>query len=223
MVIPPLPEIDPALQLSTTKPVLPGPLQRIIPNSPYADAGHPWEAESSPAAKASPLPPALTVPPISANGGNSSPGTTPPQTSNPKPKPKVKPAEPNQYVVTPLAGLEVRSQPSLGGQKLGSLSQGSFVVATSAPAVSADGESWMEVTGRSSGGESVKGWIARAFVAPHPRGAEGGTGRIDPILQRRGDPTVEVSRDDTLAEIAAEHGVSLATLEAENAAPCPRP
>jgi hypothetical protein len=64
----------------------------------------------------------------------------------------------------------------------------------------------------------VKGWIAQAFVAPHPSGAEGTTGRIDPILRRRGDPAVEVSRDDTLSEIAGEHRISLATLEAENAA-----
>jgi hypothetical protein len=214
MVIPPLPEIDPALQVSTTKPVLPGPVQRIIPNVPYLDAGHPWEAASSPAAKTGPLPPALTVPPVSASGGSPPPGTTPPQGSNPKPKP----ATPKQYVVTPLAGLKIHSHPSLEGQRIGSLSNGSFVVATSAPAVSADGENWIEVTGRSSGGETVKGWIARAFVAPHPGGAEGQTGRIDPLLQRRGVSTVKVARDDTLSEIATGHRVSLATLEAENAA-----
>jgi len=216
-VIPPLFEIDPALQVSTTKqhvPFAPGvPIPRVVPNVPYLDAGHPWEAASSAAAKTGPLPPALTLPPISANGGNP-PVSTPPQGGNPNPKP----AAPKQYVVTPLAGLKVRSHPSLGGQKLGNLSEGSFVVATSTPPVNADGERWMEVTGRSSGGEDVKGWIAQAFVAPHPSGAEGATGRIDPILRRRGDPTVEVSRNDTLSEIAGEHRISLATLEAENAA-----
>jgi type III HopA1-like effector protein/LysM domain-containing protein len=222
----PLPEVDTAVQLSTTKHQLPFasgvPLPRVIPNVAYADAGHPWEAASSPAATASPPPPALMLPPIPASGQNP-PGTAPAPGNTAKPKPVTKPAQPDQYVVTPQAGLKVRSHPSLGGQKLGIISKGSFVVDSGVHPVRADGENWIEVTGRDTNGENVKGWIAQAFVAPHPRGAEGPTGRIDPVLRRSGDKTVQARRGDTLSKIAARHGISVAALEAENAPHIPYP
>jgi hypothetical protein len=65
----------------------------------------------------------------------------------------------------------------------------------------ADGETWIEVSGRDRGGVQVTGWVAEAFLAPY----------------RQGYRTVAVKPEDTLSSIAHEYGVSLQDLEKLNA------
>ena len=70
---------------------------------------------------------------------------------------------------------------------------------------------------RTNAGIERHGWVDKAFVRPHPLGAEGKTGRIDPRLQRRGDRSVTLVSGETLSSIALEEDVSIKELEVLNA------
>jgi hypothetical protein len=184
MVIPPLPEIDPALQLSTTDPRVP----RIIPNIPFLDAGHPWQTASS----SEPKPKA-------------SPGRTLPV--QPKQPTVTAPPGPQQFAVVPPDGLNISAAASVRAAVLGAFYQGDFVTATGPKKTDSSGRMWVNVKGTAAAGSEVQGWVESKYLTPHPAGAMNGLDRIDPILRQLRYQSVTVRPGDTLIGIAERWGI----------------
>jgi hypothetical protein len=180
----PLPEIDPALQLSTTDPRVP----RIIPNIPILDAGHPWQTASSPKPKPT-----------------ASPGRTLPV--HPKRPTVTAPPGGQQFAVVPPEGLNISAAASVRAAVLGAFYQGDFVTATGQKETDSSGRIWMKVKGTAAAGSEVQGWVESKDLTPHPAGAMNGLDRTDPILERLRYQSVTVRSGDTLISIAERWGI----------------
>ena len=108
-----------------------------------------------------------------------------------------------QYVVLPLDGLNVRTQPSDTASVSGEFPEGTFVESTSTDS----SHGWIRVTG-----PGASGWVEDQYLALHPEGSEGATGRDDPTLAQEGYKSVVVADHETLSQIAADSGVDLQRL-----------
>jgi hypothetical protein len=113
----------------------------------------------------------------------------------------------DQLVVVPRDGLNVRSDPSADSDRTSVLYHGTFVQPTGNTATDGSGRQWVEVTGPDVNDRPVTGWVAAAYVAPHPQGAMDETGRINPDLERRGFEEYTVEEGDNLWSIAQREGV----------------
>jgi len=121
------------------------------------------------------------------------------------------PPKPIQYVVLPIDGLNVRAAPSIEAHLKGVLREGSFVMA--APN---DKNPWIYVTGRDASGQAIQGWVETKYIKPHPAGAEGPHGRINPALAKKGDPAVTVQPGESIWSIAETHGFAPPLIERLN-------
>jgi hypothetical protein len=133
--------------------------------------------------------------------------TPPVQPKSPvQPKPPV-PCQPEQLVVLPYEGLNVRAGPDVHAAKLGAFSSGTFVQTTGRTALDPQGHEWVQVTGPDSDRQTVTGWVAAQYVTPHAQGGENATGRIDQTLRGQGYIAVTVQPGDTIDGIAARYGI----------------
>src|SRR5262245_33397199 len=117
--------------------------------------------------------------------------TTPPQQQRPE-----------QLVVVPNDGLNVRPQPSTDAARTGVLQHGTFVQPTGREQVDAQGNQWVEVRGPDVNDRPVQGWVAAEHVRPHPAGAMDGSGRINPDLEAQGYRAHTVQPGDNIWDLA---------------------
>ena len=73
-------------------------------------------------------------------------------------------AEP--VAVTAQSGLNIRSGPSVEQPRLGVFTEGTVLQPTGSGATDSEGAPWIEVTGTTSSGEHVSGWVAADYIAP---------------------------------------------------------
>ncbi len=66
--------------------------------------------------------------------------------------------------VTAESGLNIRSGPSVEQPKLGVFTEGAVLQPTGSGATDSKGAPWIEVTGTTSSGDDVSGWIAADYV-----------------------------------------------------------
>lgn len=174
---------------------------------PPAGPPAPDPTPSPPAATAVPPDPTPASPPATPP-----PGTTPAPDAGPEPLPPA----PENLVAVPGAGLNLRAAPGVDAPRLGAFFSGTFVAPTGNSATDDGGRIWTEVGGRTADGQMRTGWVAADLTEPRATGAQGPAGRINPALE--GGPAHIVAAGDSLAVIAARHGVPLATLVALNRA-----
>ena len=142
-----------------------------------------------------------------------------PQQSSPAQPPEVTPppqTRPDQLVVVPNDGLNVRAAPSTDGSRVGVFQHGTFVQPTGAQQTDAQGRQWVEVRGPDANDRPVQGWVAAEYVQSHPAGAMDETGRINPDLESQGYRAHEVQPGDTVWDLARRDGVNFRDMLALN-------
>ncbi|KAI95292.1 hypothetical protein T281_06155 [Rhodomicrobium udaipurense JA643] len=117
------------------------------------------------------------------------------------------PAKPDQVVVVPHDGLNVRETPDANGQKVSAFQHGTFLQPTGNEASDRKGNRWVEVTGTDVNDRPVQGWVNGSYVTPHKAGAMDATGRIDPELEADGYREHTVKPGNTIWDIAKQNGV----------------
>ncbi|WP_338664473.1 LysM peptidoglycan-binding domain-containing protein [Pararoseomonas sp. SCSIO 73927] len=113
---------------------------------------------------------------------------------------------PDQLVVVPRDGLNIRPSPDTSGAPTGVFQHGSFLQPTGQQATDAAGGTWVEVRGTDAADKPVQGWVAQEHTATHPDGAMDSTGRINPELEKAGFREVTVQPGDTIWDIAKREG-----------------
>lgn len=127
-----------------------------------------------------------------------------PQVGDPPPAAQPRP---EQFVVVPHDGLNVRSAPTLDGQRLATLRNGTFVDGTGQRRIDGNGDEWLEVKGRGIDGRPVAGWVNGRYLQRNETGEMGPTGRINPELESQGYRAVAVRDGDTVWDVARRNGV----------------
>lgn len=117
-------------------------------------------------------------------------------------------SRPDQLVVVPNDGLNVRAAPSTDGSRIGVFQNGTFVQPTGARQTDTQGKEWIEVRGPDANDRPVQGWVAADYVQSHPAGAMDETGRINPDLENQGYRAHEVQPGDTVWDLARRDGVN---------------
>lgn len=135
-------------------------------------------------------------------GGPVAPGEAPP----------AEPRRPDQLVVTPREGLNVRAEPSTAGREVSAFQHGTFVQPTGARQTDAGGREWVEVQGLDDRDRQVQGWVASRYVEPSQAGAMDGQGRVSPELERQGYRAHRVQPGDNLWDIAHRDGANFGEL-----------
>jgi LysM repeat protein len=125
-----------------------------------------------------------------------------------EPPPTPPETRPDQLVVVPNDGLNVRPTPSTDGARTGVFQHGTFVQPTGARQTDAQGNQWVEVRGPDVNDRPVQGWVAAEHVRPHPAGAMDDAGRINPNLEAQGYRAHVVQPGDTVWDIARRDGVN---------------
>ncbi|MFA5123960.1 LysM peptidoglycan-binding domain-containing protein, partial [Zavarzinia sp.] len=115
--------------------------------------------------------------------------------------------QPEQYVVVPHDGVNVRGEPSFDGSRLSTLRNGTFVDATGQRRIDGNGDEWLEVQGRGIDGQPVTGWVNGRYLQRNETGEMGPNGRINPELESQGYQAVEVRDGETVWDIARRNGV----------------
>jgi nucleoid-associated protein YgaU len=131
-----------------------------------------------------------------------------PQQPSPIEPPTQPEQRPDQLVVVPNDGLNVRPSPSTDGNRVGVFQHGTFVQPTGAQQTDAQGNQWVEVRGPDVDDRPVQGWVAAQYVQSHPAGAMDTTGRINPQLEAQGYREHLVQPGDTVWDIARRDGVN---------------
>lgn len=145
-------------------------------------------------------------------------GGTPPA-QEPQPTgdaPSQTPAKPDQVVVVPHEGLNVRETPEAAGDKISAFQSGTFLQPTGQQATDAQGNQWIEVTGLDANDKHVQGWVSAQYVQTHAAGAMDDTGRINPDLDKQGYSTHTVVPGDTIWDVAKREGVDFQEMVALN-------
>lgn len=135
----------------------------------------------------------------------------PPEAGEPPPPQQPQPQSPaagtpEQLVVVPHEGLNLRAEPSADATRAGVLYHGTFVQPTGEVATDAAGREWVQVNGPDVNDRPVTGWVAREFTAAHSEGAMDATGRVNPDLAAAGHRGVPVQPGDTIWSIAQANG-----------------
>jgi hypothetical protein len=115
--------------------------------------------------------------------------------------------QPEQFVVVPHDGLNLRSGPATEAEKLSVLRNGTFVDGTGQRRIDAHGDEWVEVSGRGIDGREATGWVNGRYLQRNETGEMGPGGRINPDLESQGYRAVTVAEDDTVWGIAERNGV----------------
>ena len=135
--------------------------------------------------------------------GSAPPAAEPAQPEEPAQPP---PQEPEQLVVVPHDGLNLRSAPGTDSPKTGVFQHGTFLQPTGREAQDASGQNWKEVTGLDDRDRTTTGWVSGNYVEPHAAGAMDDAGRINPDLAAQGYRAVTVQPGDTVTSIAQANG-----------------
>ncbi len=114
--------------------------------------------------------------------------------------------QPEQLVVLPHDGLNIRSAPGADSAKNGVFQHGTFLDPTGREAQDAGGGKWLEVTGLDDQDQVKTGWVSGDYVEPHAAGGMDGQGRMDPDLAAQGYRAVTVQPGDTVWSIAQANG-----------------
>lgn len=114
---------------------------------------------------------------------------------------------PEQFVVVPHDGLNLRSGPATEAEKISVLRNGTFVDGTGQRRIDAHGDEWLEISGRGIDGREATGWVNGRYLQRNETGEMGPSGRINPELERQGYRAVTVTEDDTVWDIAERNGV----------------
>lgn len=120
--------------------------------------------------------------------------------------PPVEQPRPEQYVVVPHDGVNVRGEPSPNGERFSTLRNGTFVDATGQRRIDGNGDEWLEVQGRGIDGQQATGWVNGRYLQRNETGEMGPTGRINPELESQGYQAAEVRDGDTVWDIARRNG-----------------
>ncbi|MGQ4274910.1 DUF6973 domain-containing protein [Terrihabitans sp. B22-R8] len=129
----------------------------------------------------------------------------------PTPVPEVDdplPAEtvpPEQFVVVPHDGLNIRDEPN--GERISAFRNGTFIDGTGERRLDANGDEWIEVTGRDVNGTETSGWVNGRYLQANSTGDMGPTGRINPGLEEQGYQAVEIQDGDNVWDIARRNNV----------------
>lgn len=115
--------------------------------------------------------------------------------------------QPDQYVVVPEIGLNIRSEASADSQNISDFQHGTFVTATGQTQADVSGREWVEVEGLDENDQVVTGWVDGQYLRPHAEGAMDGTGRINPSLEEQGYEEISVQPGDTIWDLAGNNGV----------------
>lgn len=131
----------------------------------------------------------------------------PQQIDRPQDQPE-QPAEPRpeQFVVVPHDGLNLRADPSTEGEKLTVLRNGTFVDATGQRRIDANGDEWVEVQGRGVDGRDATGWVNGRYLQRNETGEMGPTGRINPELEQQGYRSVTIAEGESVWQAAERAG-----------------
>ncbi|WID99700.1 SH3 domain-containing protein (plasmid) [Bosea vestrisii] len=114
--------------------------------------------------------------------------------------------QPEQFVVVPHDGLNLRADPSTEAQKLTVLRNGTFVDATGQRRIDANGDEWVEVSGRGVDGRDATGWVNGRYVQRNEIGEMGPTGRINPDLEQQGYRAVTIAEGESVWQAAERAG-----------------
>jgi LysM repeat protein len=131
----------------------------------------------------------------------------PPQIDTPPDVPEPPADNPDQFVVVPRDGLNVRAEPSTDASRNGVLYHGTFVEATGQRATDAQGREWIQVQGPDVDDQPVSGWVASEYLRPQATGGMDASGRVNPQLEAAGQHEYQVKQGDNLWQIAQDHGV----------------
>jgi LysM repeat protein len=175
------------------------------PEPPTATPEPPTATPAPPTA--TPVPPTATPAPSTATPA---PPTVTPVPPTPEPPEPTAPPPVLNRIAVPQDGLNLRDAPGIEANRLGVFLSGTYLEPTGRTGSDADGNAWIEVSGRTADGRTQTGWVAADLTEARSTGAQGPTGRINPVLADH--PTHVVAPGDTLASIAALHGVPLASL-----------
>lgn len=114
------------------------------------------------------------------------------------------PAPDRQLIVDSDDGLNLRRAPDGSSEIIGVLRPDSFIQQTGQPKTDTS-VSWLPVEGYTADGQRHSGWVAGAYVDPHPSGSSTSQGRINPELEQKGFEWVEVQAGQTFGGIAHHH------------------
>ena len=145
-------------------------------------------------------------------------GPQPTQGPQPTGDAPLTPTKPDQVVVVPHDGLNVRETPSVTGHKISAFQNGTFLQPTDQSATDRKGNHWIEVTGLDANDKHLQGWVNAAYVGPHKVGAMSDTGRINPDLEKQGYQTRTVKPGDTIWDVAHREGVNFQDMVKLNSA-----